>query len=145
MKNREIKFRVWDNIKKEYFKPTYEAYKGNLEDLSIGLSGDITRRTLEFPAEHESRFPNQYILEQFTGLKDKNGVEIYENDIVKRSETEEEEEFSGMVRYYNLEFTTIDYDNNNWLDGKECVLAFDTGIIEVIGNIHENKNLLLKK
>ena len=42
---REIKFRAWDKNKNCWFKPVYEAYKGNLFDLFIELSGNMVVHT----------------------------------------------------------------------------------------------------
>ena len=71
---RELKFRIWDTQEKKFFEHIYEAYKGNLLDMSICLNGRLMRRTLEMPAEDEGRFENRYIINQWTGLKDIKGV-----------------------------------------------------------------------
>jgi hypothetical protein len=42
---KELKFRVWDRIRKCFFIPTYEAHKGKLKELLISLDGELMLRT----------------------------------------------------------------------------------------------------
>lgn len=78
---------------------------------------------------------------QCTGLKDKNGNMIWENDICDRKE-----EYPEIVKYNNGDWT-LDY---SYLKGKEsrycyCNLgfyAFERKCVEVIGNIFDNPELL---
>lgn len=138
---REFKFRVWDKENNQFFQPVYEAYKGKVEELSIGLYGDLQMRTFKHASIHESLFPNRFVLQQYTGLNDKNNVEIFEGDII---ETILKEDNCGSsideVIFTNGCF--VSHDREGLLDN---IVLSDNEIKElrVLGNIYENPELLL--
>ena len=149
---REIKFRVWDKTTNSFFEPTYEAYKGRLEDLSISLGGSLNIRTLNATI-HESIFPNRFEpLEQFIGgygytgeYKDrlKNKVELYEGDIVESWSEGVKGIFTIKLRQ-EAQPTFMLYPNGQ--HGKMWSIHFHKEVddtyyddLKVIGNIHEKK------
>jgi len=79
-------------------------------------------------------YPSDYILMQYTGLKDKNGKEIYEGDVLMRGE-KGEGDITGEVVYHHSGFF-MEFEK-----GKRMSVYED---FEVIGNIYENPELVEK-
>ncbi|PAF19722.1 YopX family protein [Terribacillus saccharophilus] len=149
---RKLKFRAWDKEKNKFFEPTYKAYRGELEDLSISLTGDLTLRTFDKPAIHQSLFPDRFEIEQFTGLKDKNGTEIYDGDIIQFVDFDttgghrDDHEYIGLVKDSNGLFEVWNSPESEYFgcDGSFILhfISFQDDELEIIGNIHEHSHLL---
>lgn len=99
---------------------------------------DLLRNGSDVLPDFEEAILDGVQFEQYTGLKDRNGVEIYDGDIIS-FENEE-----GLARVLYLDGQAM--FGLKWLDcGVEDELDYWTvckGPVEVIGNIHENKELL---
>lgn len=132
--SREIKFRAWDKEAKEYY---YDAeYIYDFQCSSRGCNAESFGEILEYPERYE--------VEQYTGLKDKNGKEIYEGDIVKMTCRVAKDE-STLYKVVWDDFLT-GYDLIN-LERSKADVGYLTKYnikkhFEVIGNIHENPELL---
>lgn len=140
---REIKFRAWDNI--------------NNRIVSVE-SIDFASHQLHFlsePFKGNPTFIIEYVLMQYTGLKDKNGVEIYEGDICRKVvDNYTLREYEGLklgeFKYYKVEFgcsgmgDTYGFQLNSihpypW-NARQFIHHVYSDI-EVIGNIYEHSHL----
>ncbi len=120
--NREIKFRAWDS---SFNKIIDEENR----DYHIYLDGCLS------DCMDTNLFQSEYILMQFTGLKDKNGKEIYEGDLVCIDGI-----YIGVVKFDDAAYyfkSNQDTINNCWLHMFVSDVSY-----EVIGNIYENPELL---
>ncbi len=120
--SRVIRFRAWDKINKWLDD---EFYLG-----SDGSVYDIPNKTYNTPNTEIERIDN-FILMQYTGLKDKNGVEIFEGDICRYKN--DGSYWVGMVRYNHCSYM---FSSDR---GQNLIYTLDR---EVIGNIHEDPELL---
>lgn len=129
--NDRFRFRAWDKQDKELI---YEAE--NTYDCQSYNGHTIWHDNFACLLDDEER----YTVEQCTGLKDKNGKLIYEGDIVKRHSKYSEEEKDVILQVeWNCKggrYITTDKKHDNWFFS-----MFDYEY-EVIGNIHENPELL---
>lgn len=124
---REYKFRLWDKEKKLML----DVEKIDFDDCYYG--GEMYINTTDGSDYWNSEI---YSLMQYTGLHDKNGKEIYEGDIVKSFFVDTDEAGNEIYKYYIME---VKYDEIL------CSYNIDKFMnLEVIGNIYENKELLME-
>ena len=142
---RDINFRVWDNLEKAYL---------NEKDIAIDSLGNIF--IIEGYDHNDSELwyarilpdpdNKRHIIEQCPWLKDKNGREIYQGDIC--SFTSKTGKHVGVVeRSGDLASFGLRMIKNNFLYtfSELDIMGINLDTLEVVGNIHENPELLEEK
>ena len=123
------KFRAWDGAKKEMFKDTF----------AITESGQVIVVEQEFvTSPPDYVFVDHLTIMQSTGLKDKNGKEIFEGDIVDYKGREAVVKWHGS--YASFIYRFVDGLQERVSEWDPLFLAYLK--CEVIGNIYENPELL---
>ena len=131
--SKEIKYRAWDKQKKQMVYGIEETYDGlPYSELNEKVDLDIYNHMSCF----SSWLCGDYEVMQYTGLKDNNGVEIYEGDILYY--TPFETHSNDRVVEYKLGF----YHGKLIRNGYSQLLHECIEDVEVIGNIYSNPGLL---
>lgn len=114
---KEIKFRAWDKKKKKFWHDIEREYD------TLGREGEeLNWEVSSFGSYLDNE---RYIVQQFTNLKDKNGKEIFESDLISYGVGNLEVIYQeGAFGYKNIE-------------GDFCLLSNHNKDLEVVGNIYE--------
>lgn len=116
---REIKFRAIHTLTKHWFEESEIVFQEGKWYESVQAFLDCFPMDLEYVA-----------VMQYTGLKDKNGVEIYEGDVLKWNTTG----YKGVVFFDKYMFVMG--------EDEELLLSYEGENIEVIGNRYEDPGLV---
>ena len=141
---RETEFRVWDNQEKVYL---------NKKDIAIDNLGNVF--VFEGCNDNDSELwyarilvdpdNERYVIEQTTWSTDKNGTEIYEGDIVEVKHSDWTEPTIHMVKWFgDEEYPAFDLSPGMEETMNSLALAVQSDFfsIKIIGNLHENPELL---
>ncbi|WP_283718799.1 YopX family protein [Clostridium perfringens] len=139
--SREIKFKIWDKEQKRFLEINWEGEdtrhtkgKANIcysDRVYVTLSGYVNEDGWPYEVDAD--------ILQYTGLKDKNGKEIYEGDILIN--TNKSKLNLGIENQkYLIVYRALGFDLKPLFKGR--ALKFNYTDLELIGNIYENQELL---
>jgi len=146
---REIKFRAWDKRTKTLKYPV--PYDDGVGECPDSLKGKYCPATLKDKNGNATALSDaimshnddgHYVLQQYTGLKDKHGKEIYEGDIIRKfyqrlTINDKEKYIINPVVYRGGGFYVYDQREGQFIGVAEA-----PSLLEVIGNIYENPELV---
>lgn len=138
-KMKELKFRVWHTKLCHYLKDNefYIEPDGSVYSAFESYDDKIINTNYIENFSRDDFNEGYIIIEQYTGLKDKNGKDIYEGDIV---------EYDWYITSDKTAYRTkeqVTFDDMGARLGNDRIRNCSN--VEVIGNIHENPDLLEEK
>ncbi|HDZ5348129.1 TPA: hypothetical protein R4O39_000349 [Campylobacter jejuni] len=153
MKLKDFDFRIWDNIEKKYIETPHGLYIENTEHNDASncnrIIANYEQRAfyIDNPYDWKNKeyFNNEnaFSVELFTGLYDKKGNKIYEGDILYSFEgCSEGEAFKYKAVLKEGAFYLVECGDDGEEYDEDLISEFRLEELEIVGNIHENAELL---
>jgi uncharacterized phage protein (TIGR01671 family) len=132
--NRKIKFRVWDNQNNDWL------INQRIEDYPV----ELLYSDHKFYIAHSLSNLDNYVIQQFTGLLDKNGIDIYEGDVVTYTSNNGIDYKAPIVFSPTSSAFVLDTSGRHLFDDKygDYLDLHKDREYEIVGNIFENSELL---
>ena len=122
---RDLKFRAWHWFRMDY--------------VDVLINAEWKLEEPDWDCAWTSKVSGNYIIMQYTGLKDKNGKEIYESDLLEYPDSyvwTDEASIAEIIYWESMRLEGV------WID---CYIDYNSfKNCEIIGNIYENPDLLTK-
>jgi uncharacterized phage protein (TIGR01671 family) len=132
--NRQLKFRIWDKQNKKWI---YE-WDASHKRLAISLVG------LVYHGGYDDVLPeNDYVIQQYTGLKDSKGVEIYEGDLIQYNQNSNYDGMNFEVIWSDASFGwVLKSKTGDYLTNQITPNGARYNFLEIISNVCENPELI---
>jgi uncharacterized phage protein (TIGR01671 family) len=135
---RDIKFRAWDTQRHEFLSGG---------EIFIAIQPGKHPRNIIYLdiIKDPDMYKNRFDIQQYTGLKDKNGKEIYEGDILWNDREKSIYEVMWLKEEcrFGLRFKfRKNYQGDTWIETREDIPFNRIPNCEITGNIYENPELL---
>lgn len=140
---RQLKFRIWDKISKIYINniiidPRTILIYDKTKYLDLISECDKIDKMIKRAGYDE----DQFIIQQYTGLKDKGGQEIYEGDILEISDEDKPKYFSPYCHVWYSDSACYVVSFNHMHSETSCDLYMVHWTYKIVGNIFENADLI---
>ena len=128
--NRQLKFRIWDKQNKKWI---YE-WDASHKRLAISLVG------LVYHGGYDDVLPeNDYVIQQYTGLKDSKGVEIYEGDLIQYNQNSNYDGMNFEVIWSDASFGwVLKSKTGDYLTNQITPNGPRYNFLEIISNVLRN-------
>ena len=130
---REIKFRIWNG-----FEMVYDIIVGKFGIFYVNpLNNGVDMNDTASISPYNTRYPDDTLVMQYTGLRDRYDTEIFEGDIVK-----------DHYSLYENDLCIVSFSEGAYYpmiqvkEGYNCIDKYNPQQFEIIGNIYSNPELL---
>ncbi len=130
---REVKFQAWDNVNRKMYGV------GEQEDMHFYFDSSGIKAEWFFSSAGDSEILEHLIYRQYTGLKDKNGKEIFQGDILHIDKRFNGSDIYGKVYWKDSGYALI---TSRGSDTSTGYLEIVSPYTEIVGNIYENPELM---